>query len=192
MSSTAKTGIHTFDYLELAISFSAPSCMSHNTSLKVTRRPVPRAARLTSWPRMLKRQILLTIATVLALGCSTEGSQPRLVQPRMTTIADLLRDPVASDGELVTIRGPAIGMFEVSYICDTLEDVEGGSRNCLWIDPGELSMSDYHQKVVDLVGRFDRLHTGHMGAYAGSIHGISVSVIGAHSLGVPPPIERPN
>ena len=140
---------------------------------------------------MSKRRLLSLFAASVTVGCSAEEARLPSAEPKLTTIAALMAGSELHDGEVVRIKGPAVGMFEVSYFCDTLEEIEYISSGCLWIEPGELALSDYHQKVIELVGRLDRRSTGHMGAYAGSIHAMSVSVVGKHSLGVPPPLEQP-
>jgi hypothetical protein len=138
---------------------------------------------------MQKLGALLCITTALGTGCASNNTRPPFVAPHQTTIAALMLEPQAHDGEIVKIRGPAVGMFEVSFICDTLEEIEDTNSACLWIVPGEFSYSDYHQKVIELVGRFDSHAKGHMGAYAGSVEAVSISVLGQHSLGEPPPHE---
>jgi hypothetical protein len=127
--------------------------------------------------------------SIFFLGSAVAHKSAAQRTPERTTISAMLTNPKQFDGKFVVIRGPAVGLFEVSYICDEIDDAFPDSKDCLWIDRGDFALSDYHQKVIDLVGVFDSHSFGHRGAYGGAISAKSLFVLGAHSNGEPPPHE---
>ena len=109
------------------------------------------------------------------------------------SIATLLASPDAYQGKTVQVAGPAVGMFEVSFICDDLATIErGNGKECLWLEPDRFGFTAYHNKIVEVTGRFNKDYPGHMSAYGATIVASSIRVLGTHKLGtIPPPPPEP-
>ena len=136
---------------------------------------------------------ILALAVMLLVGCRSSNSAESVP---LADISTILSSPSVYDGVLVRVQGPAIVRFEASFVCPTIEtlDAPDGSRNCLWLVPGETGEKTAYDlrpldgKVVEIVGRFDAKHSGHMGAYGGTVAVTWSKIAGSHSMrGAPPP-----
>ena len=138
------------------------------------------------------------IATLLLLlaSCSERGITPGNTAGQaavISNIAELLANPSAYHGKTVRIGGPAVGLFEVSYICDDLPTMQRGrTKECLWIDSGLAHYAEYDGKIVEMTGRFDKDSQGHMGSYGASITPSKINPIGDHTFSAAPPPPEPH
>ena len=130
---------------------------------------------------------------VFGLGCAAAPPESPLVE-----IPDILADPRSHHGQVVRIRGAAVVRFEGSFICPEPELIDSESaKGCVWLTPAEVRGTAYrlqplHQRIVEVVGRFDATSFGHMGAFGGTIAVQSAKVIGSHGMGdIPPPPPPP-
>lgn len=139
---------------------------------------------------------VLAVAVMLLVGC---GPSNHAESVPLADISTILSSPSAYDGVLVRVQGPAIARFEASFVCPSVEtlDAPDGSRKCLWLVPGETSEKAAYDlrpldgKTVEIVGRFDAKHFGHMGAYGGTVAVTWGKITGSHGMREAPPPPPP-
>ena len=134
---------------------------------------------------------LIAPLLLLLACCNEQETAPGPIAgqtPEIANIANLLANPSAYQGKTVRVRGPSVGLFEVSYICDDLPTMQRRDvKKCLWIDSGPTRYAEYDGKIVELTGRFDIESQGHMGAYGASITPSQINPIGDHTFSAAPP-----
>jgi hypothetical protein len=130
-------------------------------------------------------------AGVLFLSsCDGVAPQP---EPVVVSIHELLTSPAEHHNGLVRLSGMAIVEFEGVFVCPDVGSMDRGEPSeCLWMRRAEktaLELELFHQKQVELVGRFDAHRTGHMGLFGGELSVQSGAVVGLHDRSgfMPPP-----
>ena len=147
----------------------------------------------------MKLKIPLLTLFALCAGCGrTHILSDSIIQD--VKISDLSANADLYNNAIVRVRGAAVMRFEANFICsDAAEIGTGNNTKCLWLSPiahddalAPLDARLYHNKVVVIVGVFDKDFPGLMGAYGGAIAPISVKVVGSHDKGdVPAPPPEP-
>ena len=139
------------------------------------------------FPASIALSLLLSGCNRPAVSATTEIGSSQAIEK--VSIATLFASPEYYQGKTVRLTGPAVGIFESSFICDDLPTIAHGSiKQCLWVEPGHLKPSEYHKKIIELVGRFDRDWHGHMGTFGATIWASEFTVLGKHDYGdIPPP-----
>ena len=140
---------------------------------------------------MRARLPLLAALIAGSLGCAS------LRAPESVSIAALIAEPAAHEGNLVTLKGAAVVEFEGVFLCPDSAVIEHGRpRQCLWLSATEgVDLHPFNLKNVQLTGRFDSAYKGHMGLFGGRLIVRSGKVLGHHGVrgfGPPPPSSSAN
>ena len=114
------------------------------------------------------------------------------------SISELVANPIFYNNVVVRVHGAAVSRFEANVICESVDDIKSPNGRCLWLEPvakdgllGPIDSVLYHNKIVILIGVFDKDYRGR-GRYSGAIAPISVVAKGRHAKGdIPPPPPEP-
>ena len=147
----------------------------------------------------MNKMLPLICLAILTSSCAYRGGiRNSAIQD--VAVSDLVSNPEFYNNAIVRIKGASVMRFEANFLCASVEDIgSGNSKKCLWLSPvpakgtlGPLDSGLYHNKIVVVVGVFDKDFRGHMSAYGGAIAPISVQIVGSHARGdIPPPPPEP-